>query len=106
MIETPVHPDIFPLGFVSEQDKFNCIMASELLLMPSPFESLSIVLFEAWYCNRPVLVNGNCDVLKGQCIRSNGGLWYINYEEFKQCLVTLLENQKIRKNWEKTARDL
>jgi glycosyltransferase involved in cell wall biosynthesis len=98
MIGTPVHPDIFRLGFVSEQDKFNCIMASELLVMPSLFESLSIVLFEAWYCNKPVLVNGNCDVLKGQCIRSNGGLWYTNYEEFKQCLMTLLENQKIRKN--------
>jgi glycosyltransferase involved in cell wall biosynthesis len=98
VMEVPNHPDIFPLGFVSEQDKFNCIMASELLVMPSPFESLSIVLFEAWYCNKPVLVNGNCDVLKGQCNRSNGGLWYSNYEEFKDCLDILLHNQNIRKN--------
>jgi glycosyltransferase involved in cell wall biosynthesis len=97
VMEVPNHPDIFPLGFVSEQDKFNCIIASELLVMPSMFESLSIVLFEAWYCKRPVLVNGNCDVLKGQCIRSNGGLWYSNYEEFKECLEILLTNQNIRK---------
>ena len=97
IIEVPNHPDIFPLGFVSEQDKFNCMMASELLVMPSLFESLSIVLFEAWYCKRPVLVNGNCDVLKGQCIRSNGGLWYSNYEEFKECLEILLKNRNIRK---------
>jgi glycosyltransferase involved in cell wall biosynthesis len=98
VMEVPIHPDIFPLGFVSEQDKFNCIMASELLVMPSRFESLSIVLFETWNCNRPVLVNGNCEVLKGQCIRSNGGLWYSNYEEFKECLEILLKNQNVRKN--------
>jgi glycosyltransferase involved in cell wall biosynthesis len=97
VMEVPNHPDIIPLGFVSEQDKYNCIMASELLMMPSPFESLSIVLFEAWHCKKPVLVNGNCEVLKGQCIRSNGGLWYSNYEEFKECLEILLKNQNIRK---------
>ena len=97
VMKVPDHPDIFPLGFVSEQDKFNCIMASEMLVMPSKFESLSIVLFEAWHCNRPVLVNGNSEVLKGQCIRSNGGLWYSNYEEFKECLKILLKNQNIRK---------
>jgi len=98
VMEISNHPDIFPLGFVSEQDKFNCIMASELLIMPSRFESFSIVLFEAWHCNRPVLVNGNCEVLKGQCIRSNGGLWYSNYEEFKECFEILLKNQNVRKN--------
>ncbi len=97
VMELPRHPDIFPLGFVSEEDKFNCISASELLVMPSVFESLSIVLFEAWYCNRPVLVNGNSEVLKGQCIRSNGGLWYTSYEEFKEGLEILLKNRDIRK---------
>jgi len=98
VMKVPNHPDIFPLGFVSEQDKYNCIMASELLVMPSPFESLSIVLFEAWHCNKPVLVNGNCGVLKGQCIRSNGGLWYTNYDEFKESLEILLKNENMKKN--------
>lgn len=97
VMEVPTHPDIIPLGFVSEQDKYNCIMASELLVMPSPFESLSIVLFEAWHCKRPVLVNGNCEVLKGQCIRSNGGLWYNNYDEFKECMQILLKKHNLIK---------
>ena len=42
--------------------------------MPSYFESLSMVALEAWALGRPVLANGRCDVLKGQCIRSNAGL--------------------------------
>ena len=44
--------------------------------MPSYFESLSMVALEAWALGRPVLANGRCDVLKGQCIRSDAGLYY------------------------------
>ena len=33
---------------------------------PSQFESLSMVALEAWALGKPVLVNGACDVLRGQ----------------------------------------
>jgi glycosyltransferase involved in cell wall biosynthesis len=78
----PKHPDIISLGFVSEQTKWDAISACELLLMPSLYESLSMVLLEAWALGKPVLVNGGCDVLIGQCRRSQGGLWYSNEDEF------------------------
>ena len=32
---------------------------------------------------RPVLVNGNCEVLKGHCKKSNAGFYYRNYFEFE-----------------------
>jgi glycosyltransferase involved in cell wall biosynthesis len=51
--------------------------------MPSPYESLSIVLLESWAVGKPVLVNENSDVLRGQVRRANGGLAYRNYEEFE-----------------------
>ena len=44
--------------------------------MPSFYESLSMVTLEAWALGKPVLANALCDVLKGQCRRSNGGLYY------------------------------
>lgn len=90
----PCTPDIISLGFVDEQTKFNAMAAARVLIMPSPYESLSMVLLESWYCKRPVLVNGKCPVLVGQCKRSNGGLWYENYEEFEAGLSYLLENQR------------
>jgi glycosyltransferase involved in cell wall biosynthesis len=56
-------------------------------MMPSRFESLSMVALEAWALGRPVLANGACDVLKGQCIRSNAGLYYESYQEFAETLL-------------------
>ncbi|MGH9310343.1 MAG: glycosyltransferase, partial [Vicinamibacterales bacterium] len=47
---------------------------------------------EAWALGRPVLANGRCDVLKGQCIRSNAGLYYESYEEFAEALFSLESN--------------
>lgn len=96
IMDIPKHPDILSLGFVSEQEKFDGIKASKLLIMPSKYESLSMVLLEAWLCNTSVLVNGKCDVLKGQCIRGNAGLYYENYDEFEKCLDLLLLNEKVR----------
>ncbi|MEQ9552828.1 MAG: glycosyltransferase family 4 protein [Coleofasciculus sp. G3-WIS-01] len=78
----PQHPDILALGFVDEQTKWDAIAACDIVVMPSPYESLSLVLLEAWAVGKPVLVNGRCDVLVGQCRRAQGGLWYTNKDEF------------------------
>jgi len=93
VMPVPDHPDIISLGFVENQEKFDALAAARLLVMPSQFESLSMVLLESWYCKRPVLVNGACDVLAAQCRRSNGGLWYADYDEFEACLSWFLDNE-------------
>jgi glycosyltransferase involved in cell wall biosynthesis len=86
IIPIPDHPRIHHLGFVSDSDKFDALAAAELLIMPSYFESLSMVALEAWALGKPVLANGRCDVLRGQCIRSNGGLYYDDFAEFIETL--------------------
>jgi glycosyltransferase involved in cell wall biosynthesis len=86
LLPIPDHPRIRHLGFVDDVDKFDAMSAAELLIMPSYFESLSMVALEAWALGRPVLANGKCDVLKGQCIRSNAGLYYENFAEFYETL--------------------
>ena len=50
---------------------------------------------EAWHQGKPVLANGVCAALRGQCKRSNGGLWYDNYAEF-QSLSLLLQEPLLR----------
>jgi glycosyltransferase involved in cell wall biosynthesis len=86
ILDIPSHPRIRHLGFVDDADKFDAIAASELLIMPSFFESLSMVALEAWALGKPVLANAKCDVLKGQCVRSNAGLYYESAPEFVETL--------------------
>ena len=71
VIDIPVHPRIRHLGFVDDQDKFDAIAGATALIMPSYYESLSMVALEAWALGTPVVANARCDVLLGQCLRSN-----------------------------------
>jgi glycosyltransferase involved in cell wall biosynthesis len=89
VLPVPKHPRIRHLGYLSDADKFDALSAADLLVMPSKYESLSMVALEAWALGKPVLVNGACDVLKGQVIRSNGGLYYESFEEFAEALYLL-----------------
>jgi glycosyltransferase involved in cell wall biosynthesis len=95
-MEIPPHPDILSLGFVSDQEKCDAMAAAQVVMLPSPYESLSIVALEAWQLGKPVLANGTCAVLQGQCKRSNGGLWYENYAEFRETLSLLLRESWLR----------
>ncbi|HYN08726.1 MAG TPA: glycosyltransferase family 4 protein [Vicinamibacterales bacterium] len=89
VLEIPKHPRIRHVGYLSDEDKFDALAAADLLIMPSRFESLSMVALEAWALGKPVLANGRCDVLRGQTVRSNGGLYYENFEEFAEALYAL-----------------
>jgi len=96
VLKIPSHPDVRHLGFLPEEDKFDALSGAELLVMPSFYESLSMVTLEAWALGRAVLANAHCEVLKGQCQRSNGGLYYENYPEFREALKLLLASPRLR----------
>jgi glycosyltransferase involved in cell wall biosynthesis len=85
-MEVPAHPRIRHLGYVTDEDKFDVMAAAEALVVPSYYESLSMVALEAWALGRPVLANARCDVLVGQCLRSNAGLYYRDALEFAAVL--------------------
>lgn len=83
VIDIPRAEDIISLGFVDEQDKFDGIAGAKMLVLPSEYESLSMVVLEAMSLYIPVIVYGKCAVLKGHCIKSNGAFYYNNYFEFE-----------------------
>jgi glycosyltransferase involved in cell wall biosynthesis len=91
----PEHPDIVPLGFLRE-DPYPWMARAHTLVLPSVFESLSLVALESMALSVPVLVNGRCDVARGHCRRSNGGLYYYSYEEFAAALSILLTHPELR----------
>jgi glycosyltransferase involved in cell wall biosynthesis len=89
LLPVPDDPRIRHLGFLSDPEKFDAIAAADVLIMPSYYESLSMVALEAWGMGKPVLANGRCDVLKGQSLRSNAGLYYESYAEFADALYSI-----------------
>ena len=91
VVPIPDDPHVRHVGFISEEEKVAALRQSALLVMPSPFESLSVITLEAWKLGVPVLANARCKVLMGQCLRSNGGLFYHGYAEFAEGLKLLLE---------------
>lgn len=82
----PDHPRITALGYVSDQMRHALLAHAEVLVVPSPYESLSIALLEGWNHAIPALVNARCTVLQGQVRRANGGLPYRSADEFIEML--------------------
>lgn len=78
----PSDPDLVVTGFVSDEEKWSAIAGAFAMVIPSPYESLSLTLLEGWACGKPALVNARCAVLKAHCLRSRAGLYYSNREEF------------------------
>ena len=95
VIEIPRHPRIRHLGFVDDRDKFDTLAGAAALVMPSYFESLSMVALEAWALGTPVVVNAHCDVLLGQTLRSNAGLYYADEQEFGGVIERLLTDSAL-----------
>ncbi len=79
-------------GYVDDQTKHDALAGAAVVVLPSAYESLSIVALEAWSHARPTLANGASAVLVGQSRRSGGGLWYDDPHEFHATLALLLDN--------------
>ncbi|WP_108822460.1 glycosyltransferase family 4 protein [Dysgonomonas sp. Marseille-P4361] len=79
---TPVSDDIIFTGFIDEQDKYAYLNNCEALVIPSRFESLSMVTLEAMAMGKPVLATGYSAVLKSHIEISQAGLLYKEKDDF------------------------
>jgi glycosyltransferase involved in cell wall biosynthesis len=95
ILRIPAHPRIRHLGYVNDADKYDVLAGAEMLIMPSYYESLSMVALEAWALGKPVIVNAKCDVLLGQCLRSDAGLYYADALEFGGAVGAILGDRSL-----------
>ncbi len=113
-MNVPDDKNIKYLGFVSDEDKFSAMKGSMAICLPSQFESFSITLLEGMGCGKPALVNAKSEVLDGHIKKSGGGFSFENYEEFKESLEKLLDEdmnkelgikalEYVRENYSKEA---
>lgn len=78
----PSEPWLLAPGFVEEDVKNAAIAGADALICPSPYESLSLVLLEAWAHAIPTISASTSPVLVGQSRRSGGGIWYRDTAEY------------------------
>ncbi len=104
VMEPVKHRRIRTLGFQPEAVVAHLLRHATVLVMPSPFESLSMAVLEAMAAGVPVLANAASPVLVGHCRRSNGGLYYRDDAEFGEALALLLSRPGLRKRMGSSGR--
>ena len=105
VMDVPPQPGVKVLGHVSEEERSALLHHMHALVAPSPFESLSLALIEAWMYGRPALVNGWCKVLRGQVTRAGGGLYYDNAAEFREALRLLIDEPEMAERLGRQGRE-
>lgn len=99
----PEDENIKYLGFVSDEDKFAAMKGAKAICLPSEFESFSITLLEGMGCCKPALVNKKSEVLNAHIENSHGGFAFDGYEEFKDSLNKILDENTNKELGEKAA---
>jgi glycosyltransferase involved in cell wall biosynthesis len=92
------------LGYLPEDEKRAAVAGAGVVICPSPYESLSIVMLEAMASGVPALVNGRSAVLRDHCVRSNGGLYYESGDEFVAVLELLHRDRALREAMSEAGR--
>jgi glycosyltransferase involved in cell wall biosynthesis len=92
----PDHPRRRKLGFVAEEEKYALLREAAALVMPSRYESLSLVVLEAFALGRPVLADAACAPVRGLVERSGGGLTFDDGLGFDLCLRRLMADAPLR----------
>jgi glycosyltransferase involved in cell wall biosynthesis len=95
-VEMRLPPWVRTTGFVDTLTRSDLLDAAELVVLPSPHESLSLVALEAWRAGRPTLATGRSDVLAGQTARSGGGLLYLDASTYARQLTRLAADPALR----------
>jgi glycosyltransferase involved in cell wall biosynthesis len=101
----PEEPFVRFAGLLSDSERVQALEGATVVVCPSPYESLSLLALEALACGTPLLVNERSAVLVEHCVRSNGGLWYANRDEFVECLKLLVGDARLRESLGRSGRD-
>jgi glycosyltransferase involved in cell wall biosynthesis len=96
LMALPEEPFIRFAGLLSDRERMQALEAATVVVVPSPYESLSLLALEAFAVGTPVLVNARSEVLVEHCLNSNAGLFYADKDEFVECLKLLVNDAGLR----------
>jgi glycosyltransferase involved in cell wall biosynthesis len=97
LMPLPEEPFIRFAGRLSEQERVQALEAATVVVVPSPYESLSLLALESFAVGTPILANARSEVLVEHCRRSQAGLYYADRDEFTECLKLLVADHRLRR---------
>jgi glycosyltransferase involved in cell wall biosynthesis len=96
LMPLPDDPSVRFAGMLPDAERFHALEAATVVVVPSPYESLSLLALEAFAVGTPVLANARAEVLVDHCRRSNAGLFYADRWEFTEALRLLARDDALR----------
>jgi glycosyltransferase involved in cell wall biosynthesis len=97
LMPLPEEPFIRFAGRLSDQERVQALEAATVVVVPSPYESLSLLALESFAVGTPILANARSEVLVEHCRRSQAGLYYADRDEFAECLKLLVADHRLRR---------
>lgn len=88
------YKNIIFTGFVSNSEKYHYLSNCKALIIPSIYESLSLVTLESMQLGKPVIANEFCEVIKDHIEISQSGFLYNNYDSFRKVLQNIEQLSK------------
>ena len=105
LMPLPEEPFIRFAGRLSDQERMHALEAATVVVVPSPYESLSLLALEAFAMGTPILANARSEVLVDHCHTSNAGLYYADRHEFTEALKLLVADHRLRATMGTNGRD-
>ena len=96
LMPLPEEPFIRFAGRLSDQERLQALEAATVVVVPSPYESLSLLALESFAVGTPILANARSEVLVDHCQKSNAGLYYADRDEFVEALKLLMADHRLR----------
>jgi glycosyltransferase involved in cell wall biosynthesis len=96
LMPLPEDPRVRFAGLLPEEERLHALEAATVVVVPSPYESLSLLALESFAVGTPVLASARAEVLVEHCLRSNAGLFYADRWEFVEALKLLLRDAGLR----------
>ncbi|MGH9037735.1 MAG: glycosyltransferase family 4 protein, partial [Acidimicrobiia bacterium] len=96
---------VIDLGYLPPEDVADAFAAAAAYVQPSPMESFSRTVMEAWLAGTPVVANARSDVVRWHCERSGAGLLYQDGYELAQCLALVADAPQALRDLAAAGRD-
>jgi len=96
LMPLPEEPFLHFAGRLPDSERLQALEAATVVVVPSPYESLSLLALEAFAVGTPVLANARSEVLVDHCHKSNAGLYYADRDEFVESLRLLVADHRLR----------